>query len=460
MAPYDYDLITLGAGSAGVRASRVAARYGARVAVVEERYLGGTCVNVGCVPKKLFVYAAHFGEDFDDAAGFGWTVGGRDFAWPRLIENKNAEIARLNGVYRDLLEGAGARIIEGHARLLDAHMVAVGEDTYTAERILVATGGWPAVPDVPGREHVITSNEAFFLESLPGTIVIVGGGYIAVEFAGIFHGLGARVIQLYRGPLFLRGFDDDVRQTLAREMGKKGIDLRFDSLVESIERRDTDDGPRFTVTLADGGAIEAGLVMYATGRRPNTEGFGLEDAGVALNEKGAIVVDEDWRTSVPNIHAIGDVTDRINLTPVAVAEGQALADLLFNPSGRTVGYDGVPSAVFSQPPVGTVGLTEAEARAGYGAVDVYRSTFRPLKHTLSGRDEQAMMKLIVDSRSDRVLGVHMVGPDAGEIIQGIAVALKCGATKAQFDATIGIHPTTAEEFVLMREKAPEYAAAG
>ena len=460
MPKFDYDLITLGAGSAGVRASRMAARYGARVAVVEERDLGGTCVNVGCVPKKLFVYAAHFGEDFDDAAGFGWTAGGRDFAWPRLIENKNAEIARLNGVYRDLLEDAGARILDGHARLLDAHTVAVGEDTYTAERILVATGGWPAVPDVAGREHVITSNEAFFLESLPGTIVIVGGGYIAVEFAGIFHGLGARVIQLYRGPLFLRGFDDDVRQALAREMGKKGIDVRFDSSVESIERRDTDDGPRFTVTLADGGAIEAGLVMYATGRRPNTEGFGLEDAGVALNEKGAIVVDEDWRTSVPNIHAIGDVTDRINLTPVAVAEGQALADLLFNPSGRTVDYDGVPSAVFSQPPVGTVGLTEAEARARYGAVDVYRSTFRPLKHTLSGRDEQAMMKLVVDSRSDRVLGVHMVGPEAGEIIQGIAVALKCGATKAQFDATIGIHPTTAEEFVLMREKAPQPAPAG
>ncbi|MCH6590716.1 MAG: glutathione-disulfide reductase [Proteobacteria bacterium] len=460
MPKFDYDLITLGAGSAGVRASRVAARYGARVAVVEERYLGGTCVNVGCVPKKLFVYAAHFGEDFDDAAGFGWTVGGRDFAWPRLIENKNAEIARLNGVYRDLLEGAGARILDGHARLLDAHTVAVGETTYSAERILVATGGWPAVPEFAGREHVITSNEAFFLDSLPGTIVIVGGGYVAVEFAGIFHGLGARVTQLYRGPLFLRGFDDDVRRALAREMGKKGIDVRFDSSVESIERRDTDDGPRFTVTLADGGAIEAGLVMYATGRRPNTEGFGLEDAGVALNEKGAIVVDEDWRTSVPNIHAIGDVTDRINLTPVAVAEGQALADLLFNPSGRTVDYDGVPSAVFSQPPVGTVGLTEAEARARYGAVDVYRSTFRPLKHTLSGRDEQAMMKLVVDSRSDRVLGVHMVGPEAGEIIQGIAVALKCGATKAQFDATIGIHPTTAEEFVLMREKAPQPAPAG
>ncbi len=460
MPKFDYDLITLGAGSAGVRASRVAARFGARVAVVEERYLGGTCVNVGCVPKKLFVYAAHFGEDFDDAAGFGWTVGGRDFAWPRLIENKNAEIARLNGVYRDLLEGAGARILDGHARLLDAHTVAVGETTYSAERILVATGGWPAVPEFAGREHVITSNEAFFLDSLPGTIVIVGGGYVAVEFAGIFHGLGARVTQLYRGPLFLRGFDDDVRRALAREMGKKGIDVRFDSSVESIERRDTDDGPRFTVTLADGGAIEAGLVMYATGRRPNTEGFGLEDAGVALNEKGAIVVDEDWRTSVPNIHAIGDVTDRINLTPVAVAEGQALADLLFNPSGRTVDYDGVPSAVFSQPPVGTVGLTEAEARARYGAVDVYRSTFRPLKHTLSGRDEQAMMKLVVDSRSDRVLGVHMVGPEAGEIIQGIAVALKCGATKAQFDATIGIHPTTAEEFVLMREKAPQPAPAG
>ncbi len=454
MAKYDYDFFVIGAGSAGVRASRIAAGHGAKVAVVEDKYLGGTCVNVGCVPKKLFTYAAHFAEDFEDAAGFGWSVGARSFAWPRLIENKNAEIARLNGIYQRLLDGAGVEIIDGRGRLVDAHTVAVGDKSHTAERILVATGGWPTVPDFPGREHVITSNEAFFLEDLPARVVIVGGGYIAVEFAGIFHGLGSKVTQLYRGPLFLRGFDDDLRAFLAEEMLKKGVDLRFNAVVERITKRGNGSGD-LIVELAGGGTIEADLVMYATGRHPSTAGIGLEEAGVALDKRGAIVVDGNWRSSVENIYAIGDVTDRIQLTPVAIAEGHALADRLFGPSGRDMDYRDVPSAVFSQPNLASVGLTEAEARAELGDVDIYKSAFRPMKHTLSGRDERSLMKLIVERASDRVVGIHMIGPEAGEIIQGLAVAIKAGATKAQFDATIGIHPTAAEEFVTMREPLPE-----
>jgi len=455
MADYDLDLFVIGAGSAGTRAARIAAGHGARVAVAEERYLGGTCVNVGCVPKKLFVYASHFSEDFEDAAGFGWRVGESSFDWPRLVANKNREIARLNGVYRRLLEGAGAKVIEARARLEDAHTVAVGDERYTTERVLVATGAWPVVPEIPGKEHVITSNEAFFLEALPERIVVVGGGYIAVEFAGIFHGLGVEVTQLYRGPCFLRGFDDDAREFLAEEMIKKGVDLRFNSVVAAIGKEERQGREVLVVDLDDLETIEADLVMYATGRRPNTADLGLEAAGVALDESGAVVVDEAWRSSVPNIHAIGDVTDRINLTPVAIAEGHALADSLFGPAGRTVSYEDVPSTVFSQPNLGTVGLTEAAARARHGAVDVYKSAFPPLKHTLSGRDERTLMKLVVDRASQRVVGVHMVGPEAGEIIQGLAVALKAGATKAQFDATIGIHPTAAEEFVTMREAEPE-----
>jgi glutathione reductase (NADPH) len=458
MATYDYDFFVIGAGSGGVRASRIAATHGARVAVVEDKYLGGTCVNVGCVPKKLMVYASHFAEEFEDAAGFGWSVGERSFAWPRLIENKNAEIARLNGIYKNLLDGAGVEIIDGRGRLVDAHTVEVGDKSYTAERILVATGGWPTVPDFPGREHVITSNEAFFLEDLPERVVVVGGGYIAVEFAGIFHGLGSKVTQLYRGPLFLRGFDDDLRAFLAEEMRKKGVDLRFNSVVEGVTRRETGAGHDFVVELAGGKTIEADLVMYATGRHPSTADIGLEAAGVQIDGRGAVVVDEDWRTSAENIYAIGDVTDRVQLTPVAIAEGHALADRLFGPSGRDMDYRDVPSAVFSQPNLASVGLTEAEARAELGDVDIYKSAFRPMKHTLSGRDERSLMKLIVERASDRVVGIHMIGPEAGEIIQGLAVAMKAGATKAQFDATIGIHPTAAEEFVTMRTPAPEPAA--
>jgi len=451
MARYDYDLFTIGAGSGGVRASRMSAAFGARAAVVEERDLGGTCVNLGCVPKKLFVYASHFREEFEDAAGFGWKVGERRFDWPTLLRNKDREIARLNAVYARLLEESGVAHIQGRARVVDPHSVEVEGRRFTAENILVATGSWPCVPEIEGVEHAITSNEAFHLERLPARALIIGGGYIAVEFAGILHGLGVDVVQLYRGPLFLRGFDDDVRATLAAEMRKKGIDVRFDARAAKIEKR----GSGIVATLEDGEVLEADLILNATGRLPLIRDLGLEDAGVELNAKGAVVVDPYSRSSVESIWAVGDVTDRINLTPVALAEGMALAKTLYGGAPTRPDYEGVPSAVFSQPPIGTVGLTEAAARERYGDIDVYRSRFRPLKHTLSGRDEQTMMKLVVDRASDRVVGCHMVGPDAGEIVQGFAVAMKCRATKAQFDATIGIHPTAAEEFVSLREPVRE-----
>ena len=444
---YDFDLFTIGAGSGGVRASRMSAAYGARVAVAEERYLGGTCVNVGCIPKKLLVYGSHFGDDFEDAAGFGWTVGERVFDWPSLIRNKDQEIARLNSIYRGLLQSHRVELFESRARVLDPHTVEVAGKKVTAANILVATGGWPTVPNVPGKEHAITSNEAFQLEEMPRRVVIVGGGYIAVEFAGIFNGLGAEVTQLYRGPLFMRGFDIDVRNTLAGEMRKKGVDLRFDADIAGIER----DGKNLTATLKDGQTLEADAVMFATGRLPNTRGLGIEDLGVELARNGAVVVDENFQTNVPSVYALGDVTDRVTLTPVAIAEAMILARVLFKGDVGPMDYRNIPSAVFSQPPVGTVGYTEAAARENCGEVDVYRSAFRPLKHTLSGRDEQTMMKLIVERAGDRVVGCHMVGADAGEIIQGLAVALTCNATKADFDRTIGIHPTAAEEFVTMRE---------
>jgi glutathione reductase (NADPH) len=460
MTEYDFDFFVIGAGSGGTRASRIAAQHGARVGVAEERYLGGTCVNVGCVPKKLFVYAAHFREDFKDAEGFGWAPipkGDIRHDWPTLIANKNAEIARLNGIYRRLIEGAGARIFDKRARLRDAHTIELRGpadlsgpiQTVTADKILIATGGWPVLPDIPGKELAITSNEAFFLPEFPQRVVIVGGGYIAVEFAGIFHGLGAAVTMIHRGPLFLRGFDDDARAFLAEEMRKKGIALRFEEAVERIE----EDGRRRRVFTRSGASLDCDCVLYATGRAAASRDLGLEALGVARRPDGAIVVDEDWRTNVPHIFAIGDVTDRLNLTPVAIAEGHALADRLFNPSGRAVGYENVPSTVFGAPNLGTVGLTEAAARARHGAVDVYRSTFRPMKHTLSGRDEQSLMKLVVERASQRVVGLHVVGPEAGEIVQGFAVAINMGATKRDFDATIGIHPTAAEELVTLRTPA-------
>ena len=447
MADYDYDLFVIGAGSGGVRASRMAAGHGAKVAVAEDRELGGTCVNVGCIPKKLLAYGSHFPTDFADARSYGWTTGEAAFDWGTLIANKNKEILRLNGIYESLLTTAGVEIITGRATIADEHSVVVGERRYTAKTILVATGSWPTVPDFPGREHVITSNEAFFLPALPRRVLVVGGGYIAVEFAGIFHGLGARTTQLYRGPLFMRGFDQDVRNHLAEEMRAAGIDLRFDGTVAQVDKRDSG----LLATLNDGSALEVDTIMYATGRVPLTEGLGLENAGVETDADGAVIVDDFFQSSAPSVYAIGDVINRVQLTPVAIAEAMAVTQTLFQGQPTAMDYGDIATAVFSHPNIGTVGLTEEGAREQYGAIDVYRSSFRQLKLTLTPRGEKTLMKMLVDRASDRVVGVHMVGPDAGEIIQGIAVALRAGATKADFDRTVGIHPTAAEEFVTMRE---------
>jgi len=447
MPQYDYDLFVIGAGSGGVRAARMSAGLGARVGVAEDRYMGGTCVNVGCVPKKMLVYASHFRDEFEDAAGFGWTVKPESFDWSKLIANKDKEIGRLNGIYESLLTNAGADIFNARATLTDPHTVAVDGRSVTAERILVAVGGWPYVPEFPGNEHAITSNEAFFLPELPRRVLVVGGGYIAVEFAGIFNGLGSDVTLAYRGPLFLRGFDDDAREFLAREIPKKGVDVRFETDVAAI----TKSSGGLAVEFDNGTSLECDVVMYATGRRPFTENLGLEACGVKQRDNGAIIVNERYATNVESIYAIGDVTDRVNLTPVALAEGMSLAWDLYGEDDKDVDYEFIPSAVFSQPNLGSVGYTETEARDNFGDITVYKSSFTALKHTISGSDEKTMMKLIVDDASDRVIGVHMVGPDAGETIQGIAIALKAGATKAVFDRTIGIHPTAAEEFVTMRE---------
>jgi glutathione reductase (NADPH) len=448
---YDFDLFVIGAGSGGVRASRIASGFGARVAVAEESRLGGTCVNLGCVPKKLFVYAAEIGRDLDDASGFGWRTGSHVFHWSELLRNKNREIERLNGVYRQLLANAGVQILTGRARIVDPHTVEVNGARYSTDFILVATGSRPSLPDVPGIAHAVTSNEAFFLRRLPQRVIIVGGGYIGVEFTCIFRGLGVDVTQIYRGPLFLRGFDLDVRSALAAEMRKQGITLRFDTRVQRIEKP----AEALRVFLDDASALTADLVMYATGRVPNTGDLGLREIGVQLNQKGAVVVDAYSRSSVANVFAVGDCTDRMNLTPIAIAEGNAVAQTLFNNNPTMVDYSNVPTAVFSHPSIGAVGLTEEAARQRYQSIDIYHTSFRPLKHTLTGRDERTFMKLVVERDSGRVLGCHMVGPDAGEIIQGLAVALRCGATKAQFDATIGVHPTAAEELVNMRSKAPD-----
>ncbi|MDF1750066.1 MAG: glutathione-disulfide reductase [Alphaproteobacteria bacterium] len=448
MSHYDYDLFVIGAGSGGVRASRMSASLGAKVAIAEDRYLGGTCVNVGCVPKKLMVYAAHYREDFEEAAGFGWTVGPRSFNWSTLVERKNAEIKRLNGIYDGLLKNAGVTLYNARATVKGAHEVEVNGETITAERILVAVGGWPSVPEIPGREHVITSNEFFFMEALPKRVIVVGGGYIAVELAGVLNGLGSQVTQLYRGPHFLRGFDDDVRHFLADEIRKKGIDLRFNANIAKVDKRDNG---LLVATLEDGSTMEADTILYATGRAPKTAGLGLDEAGVELAKDGAIIVNDDFQTSVPSIYALGDVIDRVALTPVAIAEGMVFAHNTYGKGGRKMDYRDIPTAVFSQPPIGTVGLSEAEARTKYGEVDIYCSEFRPMKHTMSGSDERSFMKLIVDTKSNRVVGLHMVGPESGEIAQGFGVAMKAGATKADFDSTVGIHPTSAEEFVTMRE---------
>ncbi len=447
MSSYNYDLFVIGAGSGGVRAARMAAGFGARVAVAEDRYMGGTCVNVGCVPKKLYVYASEYGHAFEDARGFGWDSHVPAFDWATLRDNKKAEIARLNAVYRNLLAGVEVDSIEGRARILAPHTVEVAGQTYTAERILIATGGWPWIPDFEGAELAITSNEIFDLAEFPKRLVVVGGGYIATEFTGIFHGLGAKVTQLYRGPLFLRGFDEDVRVHLAEQMRNSGIDLQFDTNVAAIRR--TLGGLAVETTTGD--TLDADAVLYATGRKPHLEGLGLENTSVQLDERGYIAVNQEFQTAETGIYAVGDVIGGMELTPVALAEGMAFARREFDKEGRDVDYDYIPTAVFSHPNIGTVGLTEAQARAKLGNITLYKSSFRPMKHTISGRDEQTFMKMIVDTASEEVVGVHMVGPEAGEIIQGIAIAMKAGATKAHFDATIGIHPTAAEEFVTMRE---------
>ena len=450
MPDFDYDLFVIGGGSGGVRAARIAAGFGARVAVAEHYRFGGTCVIRGCVPKKLLVYAAHFREDFEDAAGYGWTVPEPRFSWAQLIANKNAEIARLEGVYVGLLERAGVKLLRGTARVVGPNAVELDERRITAKYVLVATGARPWPPHLPGIEHVVSSNEVFEWRELPRRILVVGGGYVALEFAGIFNGLGAAVTLSYRGEQILRGFDDDVRHHLAAEMTKKGVRILHRNELERIDRQPDGALKVSFVAGAEPGIFDA--VLHATGRVPNTRELGLETAGVELGENGEVIVDRYSATTAPSVYAVGDVTDRIQLTPVAIREGHAVALTLFGGQPTPVDHMDVPTAVFSQPPVGTVGMTEAEARHALRAVDVYQAAFRPLKATLSGRDERTMIKLLVDPATDRVVGAHMVGPDAPEVIQGIGIAVKAGLTKAQFDSTIGIHPTVAEEFVTLREK--------
>lgn len=439
------DLFVIGAGSGGMRAARLSASLGARVAIAEERDLGGTCVNVGCIPKKLLVYASAFDAEFRAALGFGWSRPKTTFDWVTLIRNKDREIQRLRRVYRRMLGEAGVLIVEGRARLADPHTVLAGGRSYRTERVLIATGSWPTLPDIPGKALCVSSNDVFSMTSLPKRCAIVGGGYIAAEFAGIFHGLGVDTRLIYRGPLFLRGFDEELRHFLAEQMGKTGVDLRFGANVTEIVRI----GGALGVRVADA-LIETDMVMCATGRKPNTDGLALERVGVALSDKGAIVVDEGFQSSVPSVYALGDVIDRVKLTPVALAEATAFARNTFGGASYRLDYGSIPTAVFSQPNLASVGLSEEAARVRHLDIDVYRSVFTPLKYTLSGHEQEALIKLIVERGSDRILGAHMVGPDAAEIIQGIAIALNAGATKHCFDATLGIHPTLAEEFVTLR----------
>ncbi len=459
MNKFDYDLFVIGGGSGGVRAARMSAGYGAKVAVAEEYRLGGTCVIRGCVPKKLFVYASRFGGEFEDAAGFGWSVEGARFDWNKLVANKDREIDRLNGLYIRTLETAGVDLTMDRAELTGSNSVRLANEgrEISARNILIATGAWPFVPDIPGAEHAITSNEAFHLEKLPERIAIVGAGYIAVEFAGIFSGLGVDVSLLYRGPQILRGFDDDLRDGLADEMRKRGIDVRVNTEIAEIAKQ----GKGYSLALKDGDRLETGLVMYATGRVPNTSGLGLEAVGVQMGWNGHVVVDDYSKSSVDSVYAVGDVTDRVALTPVAIREGAAFADTVFNNNPIPVDHSYIPTAVFSEPEIGTVGLSEADARERYPTLDVYKSRFRPMKHTLSGRDETMIMKLLVDGASDRVVGCHILGPDAGEMAQILAIPMRMGATKADFDVTMALHPSAAEELVTMREKwqSPEAEAA-
>jgi glutathione reductase (NADPH) len=457
MADHDVDLFVIGAGSGGVRAARIASSYGARVMIAEEFRVGGTCVIRGCVPKKLLVYASRFSDEFEDAAGYGWTVAKPEFHWPTLIANKDREITRLEAAYTSTLERFNVALVKSRAVLEDAHTVRLGTGARVhAETILISTGAWPHLgPKIPGLEHVISSNEAFHLPKLPKRIVVQGGGYIAVEFACIFAGLGSEVTLVYRGENILRGFDDDVREHLRNEMRGRGITVTCGHTVAAIEK--TRDG--FNVGLSDSSMIATDQVMFAIGRRPNVMGLGLESLQMKIHEHGGIDVDEYSRSSVPNIYAVGDVTNRVNLTPVAIREGHAFADTVYGGKSTPVDHTNVPTAVFSEPEVGVIGLTEQQAREQLAVVDVYKTSFRPMKATLSGRNTRSFMKLLVDGATDRVVGCHIVGPDAGELIQVIGVAVKMGATKADFDATMAVHPTAAEELVTLREKAMSYGRA-
>jgi glutathione reductase (NADPH) len=447
MSQYDFDLFVIGAGSGGVRASRISATHGARVGVAEDRDMGGTCVNVGCIPKKLLAYSAGFGHGFEDAAGYGWECGDNSFSWAQLIRNKDVEIDRIGGVYRMLMETAGVKVFDARGVLADAHTVELSTgERVTAERILIATGGWPKVPDIPGKELAITSNEAFHLPELPKRVLIAGGGYIAVEFAGIFDGLGSEVTLVHRGMAILTAFDLELGEQLMHEMYAHGIRTHLHSVITRLE--ESEGGIR--ATCNDGQTHEVDCVLYATGRAPMTKDIGLEALGVALDSDGAVIVDEDDRTNLPSVYAIGDVTNQLNLTPVATAKGHALADRLYAGGTRHISLENVATAIFSSPPIGTVGLSQEQAVERGIAFDVYKQTFRPLKHRLSMRNQQTFMKLIVERGTDRVLGCHVIGDDAAEMMQGFAVAITAGATKAMFDQTIGIHPTSAEEFVTMR----------
>lgn len=447
MSQHDFDLFVIGAGSGGVRCARFSAALGARVAIAEDRYFGGTCVNVGCIPKKLFVNAAHFSEEMETAFSYGWNVPVAQFDWPTLIANKDREISRLNGIYRSLLENAKVQVVEGRAVLKGPHEIDVGGKRFTSRHILIATGSWPVMPSIPGIEFALDSNDFFFLPNLPDRVLVVGGGYIAVEFAGILNNLGVDTTLSYRGELFLRSFDQDIRQHLRDALVAKKIKLRFQHQVVALEKRP--DG-KILATDSTGACDQFDAVIYATGRAPNADSLGLEHTAVQRDERGAIRVNDYFQSDEPSVYAIGDVIGRVQLTPVALAEGMAVAQTLFGPSPKTVNYAAIPTAVFSQPAVGTVGLTETQAREQGIDVAIFRSTFTPLKLSLAEKKEKTLMKLVVDKATDRVLGAHMVGPDAGEIIQGIAIAIGMGATKVQFDQTIGIHPTSAEEFVTMR----------
>ncbi|MBT6031738.1 MAG: glutathione-disulfide reductase [Kordiimonadaceae bacterium] len=448
---YDYDFFVIGAGSGGVRASRMASTYGAKVGLCEDYRVGGTCVIRGCVPKKLFVYASEFSGHFKDSGGFGWQQAEHGFDWPTLKANKDKEISRLEGLYGNTLDSHKVEVIKARGKLLDAHTIELksedGTRTVTADKVLIATGAWPSMPNLPGIEHAISSNEAFELETLPKRITVVGGGYIAVEFAGIFNGLGADTSLLYRGEEILRGFDLEIRSKLREEMIKKGVDVRINTNVTGIRK----EGDEFILKLTDGNEMVTDLVMYATGRTANTSNIGLEELGVKMKQNGEIIVDEYYKSNVENIFAVGDVTGGMQLTPIAIKEGAALTATQFNDSPTFVNYDHIPTAIFSQPPIGTVGLSEEDAQEKYGDdLKVFRSEYKSMKYTLAGRDERSLIKMLVDGKTDKVIGAHMIGPDSAEIIQGIAIALKCGATKAQFDDTVAVHPSSAEEFVLMK----------